>query len=145
MSALLEDLLSRDPHRIWAASSAVVYLRDPHELDHLAQHLAQIRRKTEGVELGGLLFPNSERLQFALRKLAYHRGRAGCLCLLYPEHLLYDPRKEAAAGHVRIEDTAYVDGKWVDAYLCVCTTCGARYRVEERESHYPWWGWKALT
>ena len=80
-----------------------------------------------------------------LRKLKYHRDRVGCLCRLYPEYLMYDPQKEAAAGNVRIEDTIYQDGKWVDAYLCVCTACGTRYRVEEREYHYTWWGWKAVA
>lgn len=94
---------------------------------------------------GGALFSNAERLRFVLRKLEHHRDRVGCLCRLYPEHLMHDPRKDAAAGNVRIENTTYQDGKWVDAYLCVRTICGARYRVEERESHYTWWGWKVLA
>ena len=142
MSTLLEDLTSADPTRIWSASSAVVLLRDPQQLDELARNLVLIWCKTRGVPLGGMLYPNAERLRFALRKLKYHRDRAGCLCRLYPEYLMYDPQKEAAAGNVRIEDTTYVDAKWVDAYLCICTTCGTRYRVEEREYHYIWWGWK---
>ena len=145
VSTLLEDLLSRDPTRIWAASSAVVRLRDPQELDRLAQSVAEIRRETRGVALGGSLYPNAERLRFVLHKLEYHRGRSGCLCRLYPEYLMYDPREEAAAGNVRIEDTIYLEGQRVDAYGCACTVCEARYRVEEREYHYIWWGWTALA
>lgn len=145
MSTLLDDLTSGDPTRIWSASSAVVYLRDPQELDVLAQHITEIRRRTKGVELGGALVPNAERLRFVLHKLAYHRDRAGCLCRLYPEHLFYDPQKERTAGNVRIEETVYLDGNWVDGYVCVCTVCATRYRVEEREYHYTWWGWKALA
>ena len=144
MSTLLEDFISADPHRIWSASCAVAKLRDVEELDRLAQSLAEIRRKTTGVKLGGMFVPNAEHLRFALRKLAYHRDKKGCLCRLYPERLFFNPEEEAAAGNVRIEGTTYVDGKWVDFYTCVCTLCGACYRVEERESHYMWWGWKAL-
>ena len=103
MSTLLEDLTSKDPTRIWSASSAVVHLRDPQELDRLAHGIAEIRRTTKGVALGGALFPNAERLRFVLRKLKYHRDRVGCLCQLYPEYLMYDPHKEAAAGNIRIE------------------------------------------
>ena len=145
MSNLLGDLTSKDPTRIWSASSAVVSLRDPQELDRLAQGVADIRRTTKGIALGGALYPNAERLRFVLRKLEYHRDRVGCLCRLYPEYLIYDPRKEAAAGNIRIEETVYQDGRWVDAYVCVCTICGTHYRVEERESHYTWWGWKPLA
>lgn len=139
MSTLLEDFTSRDPTRIWSASSSLVHLRDPRELDQLAEGIAEIRRTTAGVALGGALFPNAERLRFALRKLEYHRDRVGCLCRLYPEHLMYDPRKEAAAGNVHLEDTTDLD-----AYHGVCTVCATRYRVEEREYHYTWWGWKEV-
>ncbi len=116
MSTLLEDFTSADPHRIWSASCAVAKLRDVEELDHLAQNLPLIRRKTSGIKLGGLFVPNAEHLRFALRKLRYHRDRRGCLCRLYPECLFFNPEEEAAAGNVRIEDTTYADGKWVDFY-----------------------------
>ena len=66
------------------------------------------------------------------------------LCRLYPERLFFNSEQEAAAGNVGIEGTTYVDGKWVDFYTCACTLCGTRYRVDERESHYTWWGWKPL-
>ena len=145
MSTLLEDFTSSDPHRIWSASCAVAKLRDSTELDRLALHLAEIQRKTKGIQLGGMFVPNAEHLRFALHKLTYHRDRRGCLCRLYPERLFFNPQEEAAAGNVRIEGTTYVEGKWVDFYTCVCALCGARYRVEERESHYTWWGWKALA
>ncbi len=145
MSTLLADLTSKDPTRIWSASCAVVYLRGLQELDRLAQHVAEIRRQTEGIELGGMFVPNAERLKFALHKLEYYRDRVGCLCQLYPEHLSYNPRQEAAAGNVRIEEIIYLDGDWVDGYVCICTVCATHYRVEEREYHYPWWGWKKVS
>lgn len=145
MSILLEDFTSGDPHRIWSASGAVAKLRDAEELDRLARNFALIWCKTRGIKLGGMFVPNAEHLRFALRKLRYHRDRRGCLCRLYPEYLFFNPDDEAAAGNVCIESTTYVEGRWVDRYTCVCTACGTRYRVEERESHYLWWGWKVQT
>ncbi len=144
MSTLLEDITSCDPMRIWASACAIIKLRDTPELDRLATHLGEIESATRNVALGGALFPNREHLRLAMRKLVYHRDRTGCLCHLYPEYLLYNPAQEAADGNVRIDGVTYLDGDWVDAYTCTCLVCGARYRVEERESHYTWWGWKEL-
>ncbi len=144
MNTLLEDLTSGDSMRIWSSACAIIKLRNAQTLDCLTAHLGEIEDKTKHVALGGALFPNSVHLRFALRKLAYHRDHPDCLCRLYPEYLLYNPQQEAAAGNVRIDDVTYLDGNWVDAYTCTCLVCGARYRVEERESHYTWWGWKKL-
>jgi hypothetical protein len=141
MTALLEDLVSRDPNRVWSGSCAVIKLRDPELLDLLAGELPRIRAATENLPLGGMVFSNSEHLRFAVRKLEYCQQRAGCLCRLYPEYLFFNPEVEAAAGNISIEGITYVENRWVDAYSCVCTLCGIRYRVEERESHYMWWRW----
>ena len=145
MTTLLEEITSGDPHRVWSSSCAIIKLRDADELDHLSASLSEIKKKTKHVALGGALFPNAEHLRFALRKLEYHRDRAGCLCRLYPEYLIYDPKREETAGNVSIERTTYIDDKWIDAYVCRCTLCGTRYRVEEREYHYTWWGWKLMV
>lgn len=143
MATLLEDLTSGDPTRVWSGTCAVVTLRDADALDALSDHLGDIKRATTGVDLGGALYPNSERLDFAVRKLEYHRDRAGCLCRLYPEYLMYDPRKEEAAGNVQIEAMSHAD--WAGEYTCRCTVCGTRYAVEEREYHYTWWGWSVAA
>ena len=139
---LLEDIMSGVPKRIWSGACALIKLRDTQALDRLAVRLAEIEGVTRDVALGGALFPNNEHLRFALRKLAYHRDRTGCLCRLYPEYLLYHPEQETAAGNARIDGVTYLGGNWVDAYTCTCLVCGARYRVEERESYYTWWRWK---
>ena len=131
MDPLLTDLLSGDAQRIWSATSAITTLRDAQELDTLAAHLAEIQAKTDGVPLGGALMPNSERLKFALRKLAYWRDKEGCLCRLYPEWLMFDPKKEEAAGNIRILRTE-TDGAWTVGYDCRCAICGTDYAVEGR-------------
>ena len=141
---LLADITSRDTTRVWSSSCAIVKLRDPAELDLLAANISEIREQTMGLDLGGMLMRNSEHLDFALKKLEYWKARKGCLCHLYPGYLMYDPHKEATAGNVRIDETTYTDGKWVDAYFCTCTVCATRFRVEEREYHYTWWGWKIV-
>jgi len=140
MSTLLSDLTSRDPHRIWSATSAVTTLRDPVQLDLLAAQLPEIRAQTAGIDLGGALLPNSERLKFVLHKLEYWRDRTGCLCRLYPDWLQFDPNREAKAGNIRILETNLYER----TYTCECALCGTRYTVEEGEYHYTWWKWQPV-
>ena len=132
---LLADLLSGDATRIWSASCAVRTLRDRAELQRLSGHIDGIKRSTRDVPLGGMLRSNSTHLQFALLKLAFVASSTECLCTLYEKDDLFDPDKEEGAGNVRILSNDLYD------YVCECTLCGARYRVEEREYHYLWWRW----
>ena len=131
MSTILADLTSGDTRRIHAATWAVIKLRDPVELDRLAAAVPEIERATANMDLGGIIYSNRRSLEFALRKLAYHRDRVGCLCRLYPEILGYDPEKEAEAGNVRIRDTG----------RCECVVCGTVFEVEYGEAHASWWEW----
>jgi hypothetical protein len=144
MSTLLADITSKDSTKVWSSSCAIIKLRDSAELGVLAANLAGIKLSTANLALGGALFPNAEHLKFAIRKLEYFSEQPGCLCRLYPDYLMYNPVKEAEAGNVHIDDISYVDNKWVDAYSCSCSTCGTRFRVEEREYHYTWWGWTTV-
>ena len=143
MNTLLEDITSGDAHRIWASACAIAKLRDTSELDLLSAHLAEIEAKTSGIPLGGALFSNSEYLKFALRKLRYHQAKAGCLCRLYPEMVMFNPAREEEAGNIRILDTIY-SGQWISCYLCQCTLCATVFRVEEGDYHYMWWAWQIM-
>lgn len=138
----LEDLLSRDTQRVWAASSEVAQTRDAQELTLLADHLEQIQAATDGLDLGGARYPNNERLKFALGKLEFWRSKRGCLCQLYPDYLFYNPEKEQTAGNVRILEQTDDAVNWKSNYHCECTICGHKYRVESGEYHYTWWQWK---
>jgi hypothetical protein len=135
MSTILEGITSGDSHKIWESACAIATLRDPHELELLSAHLSEIESKTHHVELGGTLFPNKEHLKFALRKLRYYKSGEGCLCRLYPEHLVFDPRREEKAGNIRILEVIQTDG-WTDFYKCQCVLCGTHFRVQEGEYHY---------
>ena len=143
MNALYEEITSRDSVKVWSSSGAIIKLRDTRELDLLASNLEEIRRKTDNLQLGGMVFPNAAHLAMAIRKLEYYRAGSGCLCALYPEYLFYNPEEEAEAGNVVIERTTYIKEIWIDVYFCVCTACGQRYRVEEGDYHYIWWQWRA--
>ncbi len=142
---IFEDLVSKNTKRILAGASAIRTLRDRAELMNLASHLAEIRKSTRNISLGGALRPNSSHLDFAIRKLEFIRDSHECLCALYEMDDLYDPQTEQKSGHIRILGTTLLDGKWIDFYECECMECGVRYRVEEREYHYTWWKWERLT
>ncbi len=142
MPTLLEDITSRDPQRIWASSGAIIHLRDPNELSALADALPEIKQKTQGIALGGALIPNSVHLNFAIRTLEFYQAQGGCLCTLYPEYLLFAPRKEEEQGNVRIVSADYDAEQWMATYVCECAVCGRVFQVEQGEYHYTWWSWK---
>jgi hypothetical protein len=133
--SILADITSRDTGRVYAAMWALVRLRDEAELDALAAALPEIEQATAGLDLGGMVYSNNDTLAFALRRLRYHRDRLGCLCALYPDLLLYDPEREAAAGNVRIIETG------PETWRCECTHCGAAFAVQYGEAHASWWKW----
>lgn len=139
---LLDDLLSKDPTRIWSVSSAIRTLRDSALLAELATHIEQIRTSTQGIDLGGALRPNSSHLNFALRKLEWVRNSEGCLCGLYALDDMYDPPREAEAGNITILSTQYMEGGNVDFYNAKCNVCGTLFRIWEQDYHYPWWSWR---
>ena len=140
--SLLDDITSKDPHRIWSSSCAIRVLRDMDELKYLAAHIEEIKQKTEGVPLGGALLSNSTHLDFAIRKLEFVKSSDECLCRLYLLDDLYDPNREHKDGNIRITGVVRIEDKWVDYYECECLLCGQRFRAEEREYHYPWWAWR---
>lgn len=142
MNPLFDDLISRDPQRVWSATSEVTTLRDPQTLDLLAARLPEIRDKTANLELGGALFPNKERLRFAIRKLEYWHAKAGCLCRLYPEYILYNPKQEAKAGNVTLLEEQANAATRETTCQCACTVCGTVFTVKEAEYHYTWWQWQ---
>lgn len=140
--SIFEDLTSKDSTRIWSGACAIRKLRDKQELSDLAERIEEIREATNDVPLGGALRPNSSHLDFAIKKLEHVRFSPECLCSLYMMDDLFDPNSEAKDGNVQIIGTTLIDEKWVDFYTCRCTSCDARFRVEEREYHYSWWAWK---
>lgn len=139
--SILEDLTSGDSQRIWQGACAIRQLHDRDELMRLAGHLAQIRDRTRGIALGGTFHPNASHLAFAIGKLEFVKHGKGCLCALYEQDHFYNPVDEEKGGRIRILDTTFASGAYVDSYDCECVTCGARYRVLERDYHYTWWGW----
>ncbi|MFT3745989.1 MAG: hypothetical protein QM785_17095 [Pyrinomonadaceae bacterium] len=143
--SLLDDLISKDPKRIWEASCAIRTLRDPEQLATLSRSLNLIRSSTKGVYLGGMTRPNSSHLDFAIRKLEFAASSDDCLCTLYLMDDLYDPKGEEREGNILITETVNADGGWIDHYICECSLCDGRFRVEEREYHYTWWSWKKLA
>lgn len=140
--SLLDDLTSQDPQRIRHAACAIRQLQDRPQLLALAAHLDAIRHRTADIDLGGMLRPNRSHLDFALRKLALVAQSDACLCSCYPLYDLYNPDDEAHDGHVEITGMARVGDSAFEDYLCRCTRCGQRFRVEAQEYHYPWWHWQ---
>lgn len=139
--ALLQDLLSRDAHRIHAASSQLARTFSAPLLDALAPHAELIEQACHGVQLGGALVSNDVHLTAALRRLRHWREGTGCLCALYPQYLFFRPQALVEQGHVRLLDLGTAEDGWGERHRVACSRCGRHWDATEREYHYLWWQW----
>jgi len=139
---IVEEILSRDPRKIWSASCAICSLSQNHEkIMKLAPYKKQIVHSTYGIELGGGLAPNKRFLKYALKIIEWHERNEGCSCQLLgeqsnPDHLVEDGYFEM------IEVVNCMNSTYVDYYRVRCKKCNTIYKVFERLSHMPWWEWK---
>jgi len=122
------------------SASLVNHTRDAGLLDVLAA-LPEIRRATEHLELGGMLFSNKSHVSQAIRVIEDHRvGK--CVCQPYQGYLFYDPSAEQKAGNVQMTRSDSPD--WDMTSTCVCAICGRGYSVQQGEYHYTWWEWREV-
>jgi hypothetical protein len=136
--SLLEDFLSRDPHRVWTATWATISSRDPAELDPLVDAIPMIRSATDDLDLGGMVRSNRASLEHALGALEHYRA-GHCWCATYPGILSINPEKERDRGHVLILSTS--EPGWSMTFETACVVCGRRFDVEQGDHHFLWWNW----
>ncbi|WP_416055526.1 hypothetical protein [Stenotrophomonas maltophilia] len=143
--ALLQDLLSRDGARVTDAARTVARLFTATSLEALAAHVDRIEQRCQGIVLGGMLISNQAHLKAALHRLRYWHAREGCLCALNPGYPFFDPRRLLEQGQVRLLSVEEAEGGWGDCHTVACTQCTQHWQAVDREYHYPWWEWTALT
>jgi hypothetical protein len=136
---IVRDLTSGNAQRILVGCGAIIHSRDEPVLARIAVRLPEIRSRTEGVDLGGMLRDHRVTLRFALRKLEFYGSAHACPCTLYPDYDMYDPEREEAVGNVRLIGPP--PQAWGDAHQAECTLCGARYRATVESYHLTWWQW----
>ena len=143
---ILEDITSRDTTKVWSSSCEIISLgQDRDKIFPLIKHLPEIKKRTQGLDMGGIFAPNQRFIDFAVRTIEFHRDSSECTCNLYPEHPSSDPNREADRGNIDILNTKYTEDKWLDYYLAACKKCGQKYKLIERDYHYTWWGWTKST
>ncbi|MHC5218400.1 hypothetical protein ACYSNR_17320 [Enterococcus sp. LJL128] len=142
---ILEDILSKDPQKVWAASCAIISLgQDEEVINKLLPFLDKIKKGTRGVALGGYLAPNQRFVDKAIKTISFYQENKSCSCCLFDE--MSNPVDEQKNSNVfLLETVAYPDSSYVDYYRVQCKKCNAGYQVFERQSHFPWWEWILLT
>lgn len=142
---LVDEFLSGEQRPVLHAVWEVFTSRDPDVFAPLVMALPAIEKATADLDLGGALLSNGANLDHALDRIRLV-ARKQCLCGAYPDHVLYDPAKEKAWGHVRIVEEIpmfYNGNPDRPKRICECTDCGRRFSVTEGEYHYTWWKWTA--
>lgn len=145
---ILEDLLSRDPQRIWSASCEVIHLgQERTRILPLVPYLTEIGRAAEHTVLGGGLAPDRRFVDMALRTIRFHRDSEDCPCCLYPlpgDDGIFDPQEEMERGYVRILDRM-LDEHHTGDYLVQCTRCGRTFQIIQEWGHFVWWRWTPIS
>ena len=124
---LIDDMLSKDSKRIWSASCEINSLGQDHDrIMELVPYLTQIKSKTNNIELGGLIHPNSRLLKQAIETIEWHMKVKSCPCCLLGENS--NPKQLEADGYITINDTVYMNkSNYVDYYLVGCNRCKTKY------------------
>lgn len=144
---IYSKLMSADKSEVCSGSHDVIRTREKDVLNELSSNLDNIIYSTnKKIRRGTNLQVNP--LDHAIEKLALYLRADSCLCSTYTckGYSQYDPEREAANQHVAITNKELHESGWGHIWNCQCNVCGAKYIVEYREYHYPWWLWsKAST
>lgn len=137
---LLDDILSHDAHRVWLSSGTLAkYSQNEDIMREFIPYLDEIKAETRGLELGGLIGTNKRFVDKVIRILEHYKVGEGCSCCLFSED--DNPQN---FDTLNVEETVnHKDINMVDYYFVKCKKCGKRYKVHEREYHFPWWEWKS--
>jgi hypothetical protein len=142
---IIEDITSRDTHKVWLSSCEIIKSGQNHSIiTPLVEYLPEIKEKTKGLDMGGLVASNQRFVDFAIRTIEFHRDSKECPCILYKEHETFNPKEEAEKGNIKIIETIMIDENYPDYYLAECLRCGRKIKISEREYHYTWWQWELL-
>lgn len=142
---IIQDMLSRDNHKMWKASCNICSLSQNHDkIVELLPYKDQMVTATINVNLGGATAPNNRFLKKAFEIIYFHENNTQCPCCLlgedsHPIHLVED-EYFTLLDTVCLEESSYID-----YYLVSCNQCNKIYKVEQREYHYTWWNWIEIS
>lgn len=81
---MIEDLLSKDPYRIWSVSSNIgKWSQDREKIEPFLPYYRAIKRAVSGIELGGMFAPNQRFIDKMFAILDHYKCGKGCACHLY--------------------------------------------------------------
>lgn len=139
---ILDDMLSKDSQRIWKASCDIMSLSQNHDkIIELVSYREQMYDATVGIDLGGMLAPNSRFLKGAFEVIDFHSKGEKCPCVLLGENS--NPRDYIKAGYfTKISITNLENSNYIDYYMIRCNRCNTKYKVTERMGHMFFWKWE---
>lgn len=143
---IINDMISKDSHRIWKSSCEIVALgQDKSAILQLIPYIEQFESETKGVKLGGAFASNQRFLDAAIKTLKFHRDSTDCPCQLLGIHDCMDPKRQVDIGYLKISNIERIENKWVDFYEARCTRCNQKFKIIERVGHYMWWSWEKVN
>ena len=141
INEIIEGMTSRDTDKVWLYSNRIISkFQNREEIQALIPFLSDIKKKTEGLEMGGGFFPNQRFIDHAIKVIEFHRDSSECPCSLYMGHS-FDPRDEVAKGYIKINEIVPSEG-WPEYYMVACEKCTEEYKVKMFDAHFTSWEWE---
>lgn len=138
---LLEQILSGNPDEVWSSSCTIIKWSQDYEcIKEFVPYLDEIKKKTENIDMGGLLAPRDRFVKKVIKILEHYKNGQGCSCCLLDEN--DDPTSFETIDIMA--NPYYKDSKMTEYYEVMCKKCGQKYKVYEREYHFLWWEWRWL-
>ena len=143
---IIEDMLSRDAHKILHGCYAICALSQNHDrIMELIPYKEEMYNATRNIDLGGLIVRNQPFLEKAFEVMELHEKGEECSCSLLGED--FNPKRVLDDGYFELLDDVvrHGEGCFGNHYMIVqCNRCKKRYKVEENFYHYVWWDWQLL-
>src|SRR6478609_4806117 len=113
---LVDEITSRKTNKVWRSSCEIISIGQNRErIFPLINYLTLIKRKTQGLAMGGGFAPNQRFIDYAIRIIEFHKNSSKCPCDLYEDkYECNDPNKEVEKGNIAIEAVTRIEDKWVD-------------------------------
>ena len=149
---IIQDLTSKESQKIRESGLAVIQNSQNEEIiELLIPYLNQIKKSTNGLELGGAFASNNRFYKFPMEVIEFYKNRNSfwnrnkkCSCCLYlsKSYESYNPEKEAENQSIKLN--AKLKGNYTQDYSLQCLKCNQNYYVSERHYHNVWWHWEKL-
>lgn len=150
INEIINDFISRDSQRIRQAGAEIIRnSQNESSIKPFIPFLNEIKKATQGLELGGAFAPNNRFYKFPIEIIEFHQRQTSngnsknrCTCELYLSETYDGFNPEIESENSSVDLNIKIKGNHTHDYEVQCLKCQKKYHVSERHYHFIWWKWE---